>query len=388
MIQARSFQTSLPVNMKTTSSTQPAKSTPSRPKGPWLNRMVIWVLTLALGILTYLLEGFFIRDIESIKGPDWQSIETNRVDVALRDRSKELNVEIGNLGRRITRLQEEQRILSDGSRNLQDTIVQLVELQKLSLQKELPLSENDQQNLANTLNQFLETQTSFQTFNQNLHDQAEQKRLAEDEKQALDAQINELLIPAREEYSELVRKHRMWLATLELCLLVPLLVLAGFLVIRRNQSVYFPVFLAFGVATLIKAFWVVNKYFPAQYVKYILILTLLAGVGKVLVHAIGIVAFPGKNWLQKQYREAYERFLCPICEYPIRTGPRRFLYWTRRTVHKTIPHSGDSEAEQTYSCPSCGTRLFEECSSCHHVRHSLLTHCSSCGEEKKNDPAD
>ena len=57
-------------------------STKTRPKGPWLNRMVIWALTLALGILTYLLEGFFIRDIESIKGPDWQSIETNRVDVS------------------------------------------------------------------------------------------------------------------------------------------------------------------------------------------------------------------------------------------------------------------------------------------------------------------
>ena len=363
-------------------------STKTRPKGPWLNRMVIWALTLALGILTYLLEGFFIRDIESIKGPDWQSIETNRVDVALRDRSKELTTEIGNLDRRIARLQEEQRILSDGSRNLQDTITQLVELQKLSLQKELALSDSDQQNLASTLNQFLETQTAFQTFNQNLHDQAEQKRLAEDEKQELDAQINELLIPAREEYNELLRKHRMWLATLELCLLVPLLIAAGFLVIRRNHSVYFPVFLAFGMATLFKAYWVVNKYFPAQYVKYILILTLLAGVGKVLVHAIGIVAFPGKKWLQKQYREAYERFLCPICEYPIRTGPRRFLYWTRRTVHKTIPHSGDPEAEQTYTCPSCGTRLFEECSSCQHVRHSLLTHCSSCGEEKQNKPVD
>lgn len=372
--------------MKHSAQKDPDTSPKTRPKGPWLNRMVIWALTLALGILTYLLEGFFIRDIESIKGPDWQSIETNRVDVALRDRSKELTTEIGNLDRRIARLHEEQRILSDGSRNLQDTITQLVELQKLSLQKELALSDSDQQNLANTLNQFLETQTAFQTFNQNLHDQAEQKRLAEDEKQELDAQINELLIPAREEYNELVRKHRMWLATLELCLLVPLLIASGFLVIRRNHSVYFPVFLAYGMATLFKAYWVVNKYFPAQYVKYILILTLLAGVGKVLVHAIGIVAFPGKKWLQKQYREAYERFLCPICEYPIRTGPRRFLYWTRRTVHKTIPHSGDPEAEQTYTCPSCGTRLFEECTSCHHVRHSLLTHCCSCGDEKKSEP--
>ena len=128
-----------------------------------------------------------------------------------------------------------------------------------------------------------------------------------------------------------------------------------------------------------------NKYFPAQYVKYILITVMLFAVGKILVYAIRLVSFPGKRWLQKQYREAYERFLCPICEYPIRTGPRRFLFWTRRTAHKIVVHQVEHQDEQAYTCPSCGTGLFEECSACHDVRHSLLTHCSSCGVEKEMD---
>ena len=90
----------------------------------------------------------------------------------------------------------------------------------------------------------------------------------------------------------------------------------------------------------------------------------------------------------KQYREAYERFLCPVCEYPIRTGLRRFLYWTRRTVHKTIPaqaSSGQPLQDEPYSCPSCGTTLFEDCRQCGHSRHSLLPHCSHCGEGSEDE---
>ena len=366
-------------SMKTTATDSNNKT---RPRGPWLNRTIIWVLTLVFGVLVYMLEVFFLRDIENIQGPDWRVTETNYVDAALSEKSEDLAAQIAIIHRQIARQKEEQKILSDGSRNLQQTIGQLVELQKLSLQKEVALTGTDQENLASALNRFLETQTEFQTFNQTLHQQTELKRLAEDEKLQVDGQIQKLLEPARLDFNAQMKRHRLWLATLQLLILIPILAGAAFLILRKGESAYFPVFLSFGVATLIKAYWVVNKYFPAQYVKYILIIVLLLGVGKILVYAIRIVSFPGKRWLLKQYREAYERFLCPICEYPIRTGPRRFLFWTRRTVHKTIPHQSDPEGEQTYTCPSCGTDLFEECQSCHHVRHSLLTHCYSCGDEK------
>jgi hypothetical protein len=359
-----------------------------KPKGPFFNRVLIWGLTLVFAVLVYLLEDYCLRDIESIKGPDRRMMETNRVDATLYERSKVLKEQIAVLSRRTARQQEEQRILSDGSRNLQETIGQLVELQKLTIQKELSLSENDQENLASALNQFLETQSQFQTFNKNLHESAEEKRLAEEEKQQLDAQIEALLVPVHEAFNRELTRHRMRLAALQLMLLIPLLFLAAYLVLRKAQHIYFPFALAFGIATLLKAYWVVNRYFPREYVKYILIIVLLVGVGKVLLHAIRTVAFPGKKWLLKQYREAYERFLCPICEYPIRTGPRRFLYWTRRTVHKTIPQLGETGRDQPYTCPSCGTHLFEECPSCHHVRHALLAHCSSCGVEKVFDTDD
>ncbi len=87
----------------------------------------------------------------------------------------------------------------------------------------------------------------------------------------------------------------------------------------------------------------------------------------------------------KQYRQAYERFLCPVCEYPIRTGPRKYLYWTRRTVHKTALTGTSSSApdvDALYTCPACGTCLFEKCVSCESICHSLLPNCEHCGAER------
>jgi len=124
-----------------------------------------------------------------------------------------------------------------------------------------------------------------------------------------------------------------------------------------------------------------HEYFPTEYFKYILIVALLLAVARVLIYFIRTIAFPKRQWLVTQYREAYERFLCPICEYPIRTGPRRFLFWTRRTVKK-LAVRGDHSEEEAYTCPSCGSGLFEACPSCGKIRHTLLPHCSHCGSEK------
>lgn len=105
-------------------------------------------------------------------------------------------------------------------------------------------------------------------------------------------------------------------------------------------------------------------------------------VARLLIHFIRSIAFPKAESLVKQYREAYERFLCPVCEYPIRIGPRRFLFWARRTVNRNIVPTDKGEQEEPYTCPSCGSTLFEECTSCHKIRHVLLPNCVHCGNEK------
>ncbi len=353
-----------------------------KPKGPWINRFAIRFLAVILAVVLFWFLGFLVEDIKSIRGPKYDEVEKRHVEQSLVERKETLDKQITDLNRKISNRTEEQRIVGDSSKNLQLTINQLLDLQKLGIQKNLPLSESEQSNLTASLNHFLESQKKYQELNAKISELTGQKRVLEDERRVIERQIHQQRIPAQEEFSKLSSRHRLKLAFFQLLILVPLLLIAVFLIIKKRSGIYFPFFLAFGGATLVKVGFVIHEYFPTRYFKYILIIALLLAIGRLLIHLIRTVAFPKAQWRVKQYREAYERFLCPVCEYPIRIGPRRFLYWTRRTVNKVIPQT-DQTGEEVYTCPSCGTALFEECSSCQEIKHSLLPHCQHCGAEKE-----
>ena len=324
-----------------------------------------------------------MRDIKSIRGPQRDAIEKRHVDQSLVKRSRELAKQIADLNRKVANGKEERDIVGDSWQNLERIIGQLVELQKLTVEKNIALSESLQENLTVSINQFVESQKRYQELNTSLAQLVTAKQGLEDEKRGVDERLDEQCKPARAEYNRLRSKHRRKLAGLQLLILIPLLLVGAFLFVRKRGSIYFPLFLAFGGATVLKTTVVVHEYFPARFFKYILIVVLLLAVAKLLIHFIRTVAFPKTQWLMKQYREAYAHFLCPVCEYPIRVGPRKFLYWTRRTVKKLAVQPPPEGEEETYTCPSCGTTLFEKCASCQNVRHSLLPNCRHCGAEKE-----
>jgi hypothetical protein len=357
-------------------------NTEQKPKGPWIHRFSIRLFTVILAILVYWVLGFFVEDIESIEGPQYDEIEKPHVDQQLVAKQKALESDIAGVDRSITNKRDEMRIVSDSSRNLQKTISQLIELQKLTVQKSVSLPKNEQATLSGSLSHFLESQKQYQSHNTELSQLTDKKRTLESEKLATEKQIEQQRKPAREEYSRLSEKHDTRLACLQLLILIPLLAAGAFLIVKKRTSIYFPLFLGYGAATLLKVSLVIHEYFPSKVFKYVLILGLLITVAKLLIYFIRAIAFPKAQWLTKQYREAYERFLCPICEYPIRTGPRKFLFWTRRTVNKIVLPK-DSPKDESYACPACGTALFEECTECHKVRHALLPHCQHCNAEKE-----
>lgn len=357
--------------------------TKQQPKGPWINRFATRLFTVILAALIFWALDFLVQDIKSIQGPRYDEIEKRHIDQSLVTKANTLGKQVEDLDRRIGNKKEEQRVVGDSSQNLQRTINQLIELQKLSLQKDISLSEPEQNNLSTSLSRFLQSQEQYQELNANLSQLMAEKRGLENEKRAYEQRIDEQRKPAREEYNKLNKAHKLKLAGFQLLILLPLLALGATPIIKKRGSIYFPLFLAFGAATLLKVTLVIHEYFPTKYFKYILIGVLLLAVGRLLIHFIRVVAFPKAQWLTRQYREAYERFLCPVCEYPIRIGPRRFLYWTRRTVNKIILQNEKEGEEETYTCPSCGTALFEECPACRKVRHSLLPHCRHCGAEKE-----
>jgi len=338
-----------------------------------------------LAVLVFWVLGFLVEDIQSIRGPDYSAIERKHLDKELVAKQAALEKQIAGLTHLIANQNEKQRVVGDSSRNLQQTINQLLELQKIGMQKSIAFSGPEQANFTSSLNLFLDNQKKYQELSQTVSEMLERKQGLVREQEQIGQEIERQRQPAREEFNNLSRRHRLKLACLQLAILLPILVAAAAVIIRKRSSIYFPLFLAFGAAALIKVALVVHEYFPSMYFKYILIGGLLLVVARLLIYFIRTIAFPKTQWLVKQYREAYERFLCPVCEYPIRIGPRRFLFWTRRTVNKLVvpAERAAQEQEERYTCPSCGSALFEECSCCNKIRHVMLPHCSHCGAEKE-----
>lgn len=108
-------------------------------------RFLIHLFTASLGMLIFWLLGFLIRDIESIQGPNYAQIEYTHVDQSIMKKREHLETQIVETERLITGKREEQRLAGDSSRNLQQTINQLLDLQKLSIEKAITLSEAEKE---------------------------------------------------------------------------------------------------------------------------------------------------------------------------------------------------------------------------------------------------
>ena len=109
--------------------------TDKKSKGAWIHRFAIWIFTLVLTVLVFWVLGFFVDDIRSMRGPDYGTIEKSFVDKNLIAKQTSLVEQIADLARRIGNQTEKQRIVGDSSRNLQQTINQLLELRKLGMEK-------------------------------------------------------------------------------------------------------------------------------------------------------------------------------------------------------------------------------------------------------------
>jgi hypothetical protein len=331
----------------------------------------------------YWLLGFIVDDIGKSPGPDYPELEQRLLDPALVGKSRDLHTRIGETSRQIRDQRARQEILADSTASSQKTMSQLLEIQKLALQKDITPGPEEQKALAESQQLFLSNQKQYQLLNDEIAKLNGQLLDLEEQRRDLDSTLETKREPIRREWEALPRAHDVKMAVLKLAALAPLLIVAAWLFIKKRGGLYAPLIYAFGIALLAKVSLVMHEYFPSVYFKYVLILACLAIVVRLLVYLLRMIAFPKRDWLLKQYREAYEAFLCPICDFPIRRGPLKFMYWTRRSICKLlIPATTQLDAEAPYICPLCATKLFEECPSCHAIRHSLLPACEKCGAEK------
>lgn len=363
-------------------STPSSPATPRR-RGPWTHRFSIFLLCVVLGILTYWLLGFVIRDVDDIRGPAWDKVEKKHLDpekVTQRDGFEE---QLQSVKREIANQEERQTLLKDSTRTSQTTIEQLVEMQKLSLEKGVPFPDSEVEALRKARESFLASQAKYTQLNEDISTRKEEQRKLEASIRDLDKILSGQRDQARDEWNGLLRSHHIKLAFIKLAILLPIALVIGWLFLKTTGSVYRPLVYAIGFAVFWKVGVVIHDHFPSRYFKYIVILIALGIVLKFLLFLLKMIVAPQRDWLLKQYREAYEKFLCPICSYPIRRGPLKYLFWTSRSIKKlVVPQVSDHAEDEAYTCPVCSTALYEQCSACSQTRPALLPACDHCGIEK------
>lgn len=352
-------------------------------KGPWTHRLAVWVFTTAFGVLIIWALGFVLQDIGKMPGPNYDNLQVQFMDEGALNRASNLQKSITDIEIAQADLKAQQTVLRDSTSESQRTMNQLIDFQRFNLKQDLTPSEKEQQTLAESQQLFLANQKQYQALNQQIAQRGISLSEMLREQRVIDDELAEKRTDVEEEYARLVERNNLKIAGIKLTVLLPLILVTAWLFGKSRSSTYKPMVYAIALAMAYHTILVMHQYLPSIVFRYMLAGTCLLVAGRILYSLLRMVANPQQDWLLKQYRDAYERFLCPVCDYPVRRGPREFLYWTRRTVHKmALPQYGTDETESAYTCPMCSTTLFEECSSCRKARHALLPACSHCGDVK------
>lgn len=354
-------------------------------KGPFFHRFLVGLFSVLFGILVLWLLNFADRDLRSIKSPVYEDTEKTVLGEDLLKKEIRLKETSNEIKNHISIAKSQQSMLRDRADSLQKTINQILEVQKINQDKNIPLSENDQRALTENKNQFLQTQKEYDQMNTKVAELSAN----------LDTQSNELEIirktredkkkTLQEEFETRIKNHNLKVGFYRISFLIPWLAAAAFLFIKGRNSNFAVMIYSFGIAVFLKILFVLNEYCPKEYYKYILLFLAIIVVLKVLLTLIKMTSAPQRDWLLKQYREAYEKFLCPVCNFPIRRGPLKYMYWNQRSLKRLSTGMDNLRdmPEEKYICPSCGTALFEECGSCHAIRYALLPSCDKCGNKKE-----
>lgn len=358
------------------------KETPSaKHSGPKSLRVLLYAAAVILTFLLLWLWSFLLSDIGAVTRPAWDEVESSIVDEAMENRLEDLDAQSAGVSQKIADLEQSQKLLRDSTNSTRDTMNQLLENQKSLADKNIALSPAEQDAIAQSQKLFLDNQTKYQDLNQELVEQTAEKRRLAEESSNLREELGPYYEKAQERYRELLEKAEMKSAVVQLTLLLPLFLLALWLIVKKRRTTYGILIYPLGISLFLKMMLVVHAYFPSRYFKYLALLGLIAAVVTLMMYLLRMMVRPNPDLVLKRNREAYNSHVCAKCSFPIQKGwlHRAGLAGKRAPRVVEIPVSDKALDLEPYSCPSCGESLYEKCEQCSRVRHALLPYCEHCG---------
>ncbi len=353
--------------------------------GWWLPHLGIRLLGILLGVLFFWLLGFVITDLRTLPiSPSYEVFRQEHLEADMEERIEKTRLSLEEIRRNLRILESRQDMDREGIRTLENTMRQLAEMQKLSVQKNTALSKSQRENLEKALDSFLASQEMYQKNNEERILLAEKENAAQEELRLLEKSLQEREEEIRTSYKTLRDKEAFRRGLYQLAFLIPLLLGCIWITKKSWNSLYRPGGVALTAAVFARTAMTAHASFPFFYMKYTLLGAGILVAWSLMVLIARSIQRPRKSSLLKTYREGYRHFLCPVCEYPLRRGPLRFFSWTRKTIFRLSPPgtlSFPDTSGKPYTCPSCGTLLYSPCERCGALRETLLPYCSSCGGE-------
>lgn len=353
------------------------------PPTTWASRLGALALSGTLTFLWVWLLFFLLSDVGRHQSVRYSSFYDAGMPPELLAEVAALEEEVTSQELKAGRQEQLQQDLKRGMEQSAEVMQQMMDLQRLALEKGSTPSQAERDVLAEAQGTFIASQEQYRAANTEI--QGANATLFELRQRGAELQVRVegAEEPIRKSYEVARREGAFREASLRLLLLIPLLILSATVLWKRWRGAWRPIYMSVFLAV----FWTVGlemfQRFPAEYFKYIAILTAIGITLSFLAWVIRKATSPSPTLVLARNRAAYMGNTCPICAFqlsrtPIQAGP---LAKRRSRDRREGSGPGMPDDRVDFSCPSCGTGLFESCAQCASPRHSLLPFCEGCGAE-------